>query len=114
MPFLRKSVDSWMNEADPSLLQRFTLMKHDLIAPFHRQVEESIHRFPLKPLPVFGRRLDFYKFAGRGVGDVHVDLRLGVQGIVQVEVTLSINDADADGGDLVRQGLGWFIVSRIV
>ncbi len=88
------------------LSQCFSLKRHDLITPLNRQVEESLHRSPIKALAILRRALDFYEFAGGGVGDVHVDLGLGVEVVVEVEVGLVIDDADADGGELVGEGVG--------
>ena len=55
---------------------------------------------------VFAGALHFDKGVVGEHGDVHVDVRVDVFGIIEIDDGHALDDADADGGDLVGQRLG--------
>src|SRR6266478_7374168 len=81
------------------LLDSFSLRPHQLLDSAAPELQQFVHLCAREWLS-FGRALDFDKAAIAGADDVHVHFGARILLIFQIKQRRSVNDPDADGGDL--------------
>src|SRR5690606_583198 len=84
--------------------EHFALDPAQFLDPGERGVEHRVER-GTREGRAFAGALDLDEGARLGGDDVHVDLGAHVLLVGQVEADTSVDHADADGGDLARDGL---------
>src|SRR5439155_7042521 len=72
---------------------------HELPAAGDGQVQHLVRLRTIESFGAFGGPLDLDELSPGGAGDVHVDLRADVIGVIEVEPHFPVNHADAHSGE---------------